>query len=351
MVMKSGRLSNQWLAQLGYLKAKKLRLTAMKKKWEVSLATKAQANRPKIHPWTSPSGRFRKATLKDNATGEEREFLIYFGPWSERKRAPYVAILDQKRPILEVPINTASVFLAHSFSFRGIKDLAHKLHKKAIISAKHSGLSIQDDKVVLSERPTNQPLNTRYARSLLRNIIAAAYTKEFAKPDSAFRKWVHQDLRKFKMKTLRGGGKGKKSIELDLEKRYGSFRKHEKLIQLLRGKLVGSGYEISKYKFPNADVDLPAEKHKTLYIFEAKAWDKEHSVKAARHAYGQLRWYMWHVSHLKKRRIIGCVAFDTPPHKDAIQFLERGNDMCVVWRSGDSLKGGPKTQKLLRDIF
>ncbi len=256
--------------------------------------------------------------------------------------------LSLKSQLTQIP----AFSLTLSLSFPGItSSKPSKLHRRAINLAKQSGLIVHEEKIVLSHQPVTRPLRRRHAGSLLRNIIVAAYTKEYVKPKSPFRSWITHELLQFKFKNLTGGTTGKKSIEIDLEKRYGSLKEHERLIHFLKGKLIGADYKIVKYRFQNADVDLPAEKRRTFYIFEAKAWSKKHVIQAARHAYGQLLWYMWNISKRAHSRVIGCVAFNIPPSLEVITFLEQSNGMCVVWKSGSSLNGGPKTKKVLKELF
>jgi hypothetical protein len=151
---------------------------------------------------------------------------------------------------------------------------------------------------------------------------------------------------------LKGGGKGKRTIELDLEKRYGSLRRHEELIHLLRGKLIGGGYEICKYRPGGADIDLPAQKGQTLYVFEVKAWKPSFEVNAARHVCGQLHWYMWSISqHKKYQGLMGCAAFYHRPSSKVVAFLEKNRNICIVWKSGDSLGGGPRARSVFPEIF
>jgi hypothetical protein len=149
MLSVTPQIANQWLKCLRQAGADRFFLK-MNKTWRVDLSKTLKPNLGGLHQWALRSGYFKPATLKDCATGREREFHIYFGGWSGRKRSRYIVIFDARQPILEVPVYNPGLqrlvlkhgdLLTKTLDFRGVqKHTPANLRQRALRMSIQPGL-------------------------------------------------------------------------------------------------------------------------------------------------------------------------------------------------------------------
>lgn len=296
----------------------------------------------------------------------EREFHIYFGGWSGRQRSRYVVIFDARQPLLEVPLYNPNVrrdctkrgfVITHNLSFAGTqKHKAIHLHQKALMLAKKAGLRVSNDKVELGILPATAHLSNSHVKTFLRAVVANAYVRANVKPSSLFNRSLAGGLKvnPFKPKTLSGQKSGTIVIKRKLEKQYGSLKRHERLIRCLAGKLRGGDFSPLQIRCPSVDVDLAAKRKtgKNGIVFEVKAWKSRYHVHAARHAYGQLEWYLWQLHKRVGNGVYkGCIVLDQKPSTDVVDFVESKKHMLAVWFIGLTIDGGKRARQEIPQLF
>ncbi len=359
------QIANQWIKCLRLAGPDRFFLK-INKKWQIDLSKTLKPNLGGLHQWTSKAGYYKTATLKDCATGREREFHVYFGGWSGRNRnSSYVVIFDARKPILEVPVYNRRLQrlvsrrgypITKNLDFRGVqKQRPASLCQQALKLSKQAGLTVNNQKVELGTLPKNGHLGKRQAKQILRSIITCAYAKTYVKRDSPFRRFLAGGLtiNPFKPKTVKGGKRGTILVKRKLEKQYGSFKRHERLVECLAGKLTGAGLVPLNIRFSTCDFDLAAEKKKrqTGFVFEVKAWKSQYHIQAARHAFGQVQWYLWQLSKRNKRTAYrGCVVLDHKPVPEIIDFLE-SKGVLAVWFVGLTPDGGNRAKREIPELF